>query len=98
MERWMHRKVAEDIKPDSEKSTLEIGAGTLNHLVYESISKYDIVEPFKELYIDSPELKKINTFYCDIAEIENKKYFKYRILELYNKLENYLCPLLSFRI
>ena len=43
---------------------LELGAGNLNHLKYErDFHIYDIVEPFRELYKDSPELKKIRYKY-----------------------------------
>lgn len=74
MERWMHRKVAADIS-EAAGTTLEIGAGTLNHLSYEPVSDYDIVEPFKELYKDSEELKKVRRVYNDISEIDiGKKY------------------------
>jgi hypothetical protein len=70
MESWLHKKVAEDVAyGDSKKTTLEIGAGTLNQLVYESIYIYDIVEPFKELYIDSLEKDKVRRIYSNIREI-----------------------------
>jgi len=75
MERWMHSKVSADSQSKQNRSTLEIGAGTLNHLAYENNTPYDIVEPFKELYGNSPELKKVNRVYSDISEVEeNKKY------------------------
>jgi hypothetical protein len=75
MEAWMHKKVAADlIKDNSSIETLEIGAGTLNQLKYEPNTTYDIIEPFKELFENSKELKKINTIYSDIRKIENKKY------------------------
>lgn len=55
MEAWMHRKVAADVSRRRNFTTLEIGAGNLNHLGYEPLSKsYDIVEPFEELYKGSP--------------------------------------------
>ena len=75
MERWLHKKVAEDVK-DLGKDTLEIGAGTLNQLDYEpKVKQYDIVEPFKKLYENSKQLSRINTIYNDILDIEsNKKY------------------------
>jgi hypothetical protein len=69
MERWMHNKIAADVLQTNPATTLEIGAGTLNHLAYESIGAYDIVEPFTELYINSDELKKVRQFYTDIAQI-----------------------------
>lgn len=56
LESWMHKKVAEDVADGNRNlSTLEIGAGTLNHLNYECTQEaYDIVEPYKELYDESP--------------------------------------------
>lgn len=70
MERWLHKKVAEDVK-NVGKDTLEIGAGTLNQLDYEpKVEQYDIVEPFKKLYESSKQLSRINTIYNDILEIE----------------------------
>jgi len=71
MERWLHKKVASDVGQVHEKRTLEIGAGTLNQLVYEQSSHYDIVEPFSNLYADSPFLSKIKTIYRDIDEIDS---------------------------
>lgn len=66
----MHRKLAEDLKPGSQKSTLEIGAGTLNQLPYEPQSNpYDIVEPFRDLYESSPNLARVRNIYHDILEI-----------------------------
>ena len=67
LEGWLHRQVAKS----SAKSlkTLEIGAGTLNQLRYESAEIYDIVEPFKLLYHDSPALGRIRNIYGDVSEI-----------------------------
>lgn len=70
MERWMHKKVAQDVIGSSPKSTLELGAGNLNQLPYEPRSRpYDIVEPFRELYESSPQLEQVRNVYPDIAEI-----------------------------
>lgn len=70
MESWMHRKVAADVKSGAKKSTLEIGAGTLNHLPYETQSApYDIIEPFHYLFESSPNLARVQNMYDDIAEI-----------------------------
>lgn len=66
VESWMHRKVAKD--SSSRKSTLEVGAGNLNHLKYENVGVYDIVEPFKELYADSEERVKIRYCWDDISD------------------------------
>jgi len=73
MENWLHKCVAKS--GDSKKRTLEIGAGTLNQLQFEKTGIYDIVEPFKELYKNSPELSKISNIYNDIFDIDsNEKY------------------------
>ncbi len=69
MESWLHRKVAADVKELHNKSTLEIGAGTLNQLKYEKTDPYDIVEPFAGLYRDSGNIDRINEIYNDIDDI-----------------------------
>lgn len=72
MEAWLHKKIAADTKPNSK--TLEIGAGTLNQLPYETNSaQYDIIEPFTSLFENSPLLKRVNTVYKDIDEINLSK-------------------------
>jgi hypothetical protein len=69
-ESWMHKKLAEDVRSGLPKSTLEIGAGTLNQLPYEPQSTpYDIVEPFHELYQPSPQLARVRNIYDDIRDI-----------------------------
>lgn len=75
LEGWLHRAAAADVRDSGAKNrecaTLEIGAGTLNHLAYEpTVSPYDIVEPCKELYQDSPWLRRIRTVYPDIMEVD----------------------------
>ncbi len=75
LESWMHKKVAADVQSGEEKSTLEIGAGTLNQLPYEKNSKpFDIIEPFHSLFETSPLKSRIRNVYDDISEIpaENK--------------------------
>lgn len=75
METWLHKKVAKDVVGLNNKSTLEIGAGTLNQLEYEETKPYDIVEPFSELFENSIYKNKINNIYQDIAEVNpSKKY------------------------
>ncbi|HET9056462.1 MAG TPA: methyltransferase domain-containing protein [Chitinophagaceae bacterium] len=69
VEGWMHKKVAADVKNDSTKSTLEIGAGSLNHLAYENGKVYDIIEPWKKLWIDSPWLGRVGNKYDNIREL-----------------------------
>ena len=69
-ERWMHKKVARDVRGTESKATLEIGAGNLNQLPYEShTSSYDIVEPFRELFEASPHLGRIRKIYNDVSEV-----------------------------
>jgi 2-polyprenyl-3-methyl-5-hydroxy-6-metoxy-1,4-benzoquinol methylase len=73
MEEWLHKRVAKS--SDTQKRTLEIGAGTLNQLKFERTSVYDIAEPFKMLFESSPELSKINRVYDDVLDIDsNEKY------------------------
>ncbi|SMN02320.1 methyltransferase 24 [uncultured Candidatus Thioglobus sp.] len=72
MESWLHKQVARDVvkQQDSEKVTLELGAGTLNQLRYEpKVRSYDIVEPFTELYNNSDFIQRIGNIYTDISEI-----------------------------
>lgn len=71
MEVWMHKKVAADLKSNDKKSTLEIGAGTLNQLKYENTEPYDIIEPFIELFENSTAKDKISNIYKDISEIKD---------------------------
>ena len=64
MESWLHKQVAADLtNPDgwpSGRATLELGAGTLNQLLYErGVEPYDIVEPFSHLYKNSPLLPRV---------------------------------------
>lgn len=71
METWLHRRVAADVKHDSRRrTTLEIGAGTLNQLPHEpAVGAYDIVEPFTALYVGSPLLQRIRHVYADIGDV-----------------------------
>ena len=71
MESWLHRQVARDLpRSDGAVSTLEIGAGTLNHLRYEPDSNpYDVVEPFSELYQGSTQLARVRNVYADVSDI-----------------------------
>lgn len=73
LESWMHKKIA--YLP--RKRILEIGAGTLNHLSYESRFKsYDIVEPFSNLYQNREILKQVDFIWADIQEIKIGRYDK----------------------
>ena len=76
LESWMHKMVASDLKDSDDKSTLEIGAGSLNQLEYEPIvSRYNIIEPFKELYENSKLLGRIRNIYLDIDNIPTTEKF-----------------------
>jgi hypothetical protein len=75
IESWMHKKVARDTigTQHSNKATLEIGAGTLNQLPYETNSQpYDIVEPFTNLYRNSLHLHRIRNIYKDISDVPSE--------------------------
>jgi len=66
LEAWMHREVAR--RP--AETILEIGAGNLNHVPYHSSARaYDVVEPFRELWEDSPHRRRVRAIFRDIAEI-----------------------------
>lgn len=69
MESWLHKKVAADCKDRKPRSTLEIGAGTLNQLQYENNTPYDIIEPFRTLFENSPELKRVRNVFNDIDDV-----------------------------
>lgn len=66
MEAWMHRRVAS--LPG--EPLLELGAGTLNHLPFEAaVRDYDVVEPFRALFADSPLLPRVRHVFDDLSEI-----------------------------
>jgi hypothetical protein len=72
IEAWLHKQVASDVASpqNSAKSTLELGAGTLNQLQYEPmVAPYDIVEPFADLYKSSSLLGRVRYCYSDISEV-----------------------------
>lgn len=75
MEAWLHKKVAKDVINITNKSTLEIGAGTLNQLKYESTKPYDIIEPFTELYKNSKFKSELRNIYSDINEIKDENIY-----------------------
>ena len=73
MEAWLHRQVAADVtaNPLLQRSTLEIGAGTLNQLQHEpAVGPYDIVEPFSSLFEKSPLLARVRKVHADISEVD----------------------------
>ena len=66
LEAWMHRAIA-DVSGDT---VLELGAGTLNHLPFErKARRYDVVEPFKELWADSANLASVSGVYADVRDV-----------------------------
>ncbi len=68
MERWLHHAVAKDASPD--KSTLELGAGTLNQLPFEPASAaYDIVEPMTFLFDGSPDRERVRDAFAAIEDV-----------------------------
>ena len=71
LERWLHRTVAADVVSGAKDAlTLEIGAGTLNHLPYEpSVSQYDVVEPAAFLLEKGTSHSRVRNFYKDISEL-----------------------------
>jgi len=70
LETWMHRRVAADVPDGVWRPTLEIGAGTLNHLAWEGENPaYDIVEPFRALYEDSPALGRVRRVYGVMSDV-----------------------------
>src|ERR1051325_1043240 len=76
MESWMHRKVAADVAGKAKApSTLEIGAGGLNHLKYEPpCESYDVVEGLTELIANSPFRSRVARAYADLGEIQDARY------------------------
>jgi Methyltransferase domain len=73
LESWMHRKVAAKA---NKGSILELGAGTLNHVPFEPFTKhYDVVEPFRSFWQESPYRSRIDSFYDDICQVpEQRRY------------------------
>src|SRR6266853_5821203 len=76
MESWMHRKVAEDTSAGANGvTTLEIGAGNLNHLQYEpSLDRYDVVEPLTELVARSPYRSRVSNVYPHLADLWDQRF------------------------
>jgi predicted SAM-dependent methyltransferase len=76
MESWMHRKVADDIaRRPRDCSTLEIGAGNLNHVPYEpETDRYDVVEALTDVVERSYNRVRIRYAYRDLSEIRDKEY------------------------
>ena len=85
MESWMHFQVADDVGKNAMdiEPTLEIGAGTLNHLSFENHGQpYDVIEPNEELLTAFFQRRgRIRSFYKDIFQIQGKEVYK-RIISI----------------
>jgi trans-aconitate methyltransferase len=69
----MHRKVAEG---SNGGHVLEIGAGNLNHVRYHPQAPvYDAVEPFRELWEDSPARGRIRHMYGDLEQVREDAHY-----------------------
>lgn len=92
LESWMHKKVARAIplKKLTTLNTLEIGAGTLNQISYESANgKYDCIEPMDSLYKNSSNLPHIQNIFSDISEIDSAiKYNRIISVAVLEHIEN----------
>ena len=78
LETWMHNQIVNH----KSKDLLELGAGTLNHIKHEDPNTvYDIVEPFAELYQNSPRLNQVRDIYCSLEEISQDKQYS-RIISI----------------
>ena len=69
LESWMHVKARQSARKASE-DVLELGAGSLNHLRWESdVASYDVVEPFRALFEGSENLASVRHVYDQIGAI-----------------------------
>ncbi len=87
-ESWIHKIIAKN--NFNKKIILEIGAGNLNHYIYEKNHEtYDVVEPWSELLNNSPNIKFINNKYNLMQDIKKKNYYE-RIISIntFEHLEN----------
>ncbi|PKO15517.1 hypothetical protein CVU37_12780 [candidate division BRC1 bacterium HGW-BRC1-1] len=59
MERWLHRHVASDVvaQPDVKRSTLELGAGTLNQFPHEPVNNAQEIEEVLEHFFAETKCK-----------------------------------------
>ena len=77
-------------------TTLEIGAGSLNHLKYENFTKkhiYDVIEPKKFLYKNNKNKLLVNKFYKSLSNTRKNFYNRIiscAVLEHLEDLPNYL--------
>jgi hypothetical protein len=67
LESWMHRRAGKNL---NHGRILEIGAGNLNHVPYvPAVCVYDAVEPFKELWWNSPHRSRFRRIYTALDEV-----------------------------
>ena len=67
LESWMHRRVADGA---DDGRILEIGAGNLNHVpCHPNARIYDAVEPFRQLWEESPYLARVRHIYDSLSEV-----------------------------
>ena len=89
LESWMHRRIAARARPGQR--ILEFGAGTLNHIQYEHPSgpaRYDIVEPFKALFADSPRRALVNEAYDSLDQVTEKDYDRIISIAVLEHMDN----------
>jgi SAM-dependent methyltransferase len=67
-EAWMHRRAAAAPASDLHE-ILELGAGSLNHVPYERVAAYDVVEPFAAAYAGSPNIAGVRRIYSSLDEV-----------------------------
>ena len=74
-ERWLHYSIKGRDLLFNE--TLEVGAGSLNHLEYENFDKkhlYDVIEPKKFLYNNKKNKFLVHKFFKSLKHTKNKSY------------------------
>lgn len=80
MESWMHRRIAAE---QVMGNVLELGAGGLNHVNYETTcARYDVVEPIEDIVLNSPSFAKVDDYlggydeFVDLASAGRLNYQK----------------------
>lgn len=74
LEAWGHRAAAAGA---AGGDLLELGAGSLNHVPYETgVAAYDCVEPFSELFRDSPHRHLVRDIYPDIRAVDRGRRYR----------------------
>jgi len=73
LEQWMHRKMIADLPKYSSEDkieTLELGAGTLNHLDFDQRSNaYDVVEPSENLLSIAKNRSRVRQVFADLDHV-----------------------------